>query len=532
MPIIRINFLLLNNKVYQEYIYDDSNKLTVPHHNNNNNNNNEQTFVVQRHSVPAMPQPSVNKWSAPLAPRKSLTIDGNSGGINIPSSINNNNVTNMTHGIGGGSGSSDNSSTTKKYDPCVGFFAGTPVISPESKASRSNSVTSSGSITPNRIGKSSGKSSGKGTPKRTSNGSTYDPCVAWSAGKPITNIEESTKENNVDNENFGIPPFKLQNALRKEQGKKPYSIGTRLAPKQIEGVSKPGAVSNIAGLFANGNWEELSGRKKSATSVLRDDFQILKSRTKSECHEENDTVQPIPKQQQQEQQLQQQGPMKFNLNVTVDSKRKTSESGDNEKPSPFDRGSTTYSSLPARYHQRKLSSNTSQATLVESNKRSKNKTKEGVTATLALNTIILNGGVGEGREKALSSTVTYRKRNLLGRGGRKVSVSSSVENTDDDDSHAESDDENELNNWKGRRISYLAANAKNAEKSNNAASSSHHAGADAKVAIDTQEADDEDSDANASPVSSIFFSSNYNKIFPQVATELLADKLNVISYSI
>ena len=473
-------------QVYQEYIYDDTNKLSVPqdkhrqsnNNNNNNNNNNDQTFIVQRHSVSAMPLPSVNKWAAPLAPRKSLTIDNNNA---IPSTLP------MSHGAGGGSGSSDNSSTNKKYDPCVGFFAGAPVISPDSKASRSNSVTSSGSITPNRTG----KTSGKGTPKRTSNGSTYDPCVAWIGGKPISNIEESSKENCVE-ENLGVPPFKLQNALRKEQGKKPYSVGTKLAPKQIEGVSKKGAVSNIAGMFANGNWDELSVRKKSATSVLRDDFPMLKSRTKSECHNDENIPQQQPQQQSRQtnqQQQQGQGPMKFNLNITVDSKRKTSESEIETTRSPFDRGSSSYSSLPARYHQRKLSSNTSQATLVES--RNKPQPKEGVTA-LALNTIILNGGVGgEGREKALSP-VTYRKRNLLGRGGRKVSVSSSVENTDEEDSHNESDDENELNNWKGRRISYLAATAKQEKTSS---------GTETNVAVDTQEADDEDSDANVSPVS-------------------------------
>lgn len=443
---------------------------------NNNNNNNDQAFIDQRHSVSVMPLPSVNKWAAPLAPRKSLTIDNNNA---MPNTLP------MSHGAGGGSGSSDNSSTNKKYDPCVGFFAGAPVISPDSKASRSNSVTSSGSITPNRTG----KTSGKGTPKRTSNGSTYDPCVAWVGGKPISNIEESSKENTLE-ENLGVPPFKLQNALRKEQGKKPYSVGTKLAPKQIEGVSKKGAVSNIAGLFANGNWDELSVRKKSATSVLRDDFPMLKTRTKSECHNE-ETMPQQPSQQANQQQ--QQGPMKFNLNVTVDSKRKTSESEIETTRSPFDRGSSSYSSLPARYHQRKLSSNTSQATLVES--RNQAKPKEGVTA-LALNTIILNGGVGgEGREKALSP-VTYRKRNLLGRGGRKVSVSSSVENTDEEDSHNESDDENELNNWKGRRISYLAATAKQEKTSS---------GTETNVAMDTQEADDEDSDANVSPVSLIRF---------------------------
>ena len=388
-----------------------------------------------------MPQPSVNKWSAPLVPRKSFSIDNNNGPL--PAAP-------LSHGAGGGSGSSDNSA--KKYDPCVGFFSGTPVINPDNKQSRSNSMTSSGSITPNRTGKTSGKV----TPKRGSNGSTYEPCVSWVGGKPLVQ-NQSIEENVIEEiaaENFGIPPYKLQNALRKEQGKKPYSVGTRLAPKQIKGVSKPGAVSNIAGMFANGNWEELSVRKKSATSVLRDDFQMMKSK------DEN-------------------GPMKFNLNVNVDSKRRTSETSESEcssnKPN-FDRSNSTRGS-----NRSCLSSNTSQATLVESREH---KPQDGALSALVSNTIVLNGG----REKALSP-VTYRKRNLLGRGGRKVSVSSSVENSEDEDSHAESDDEGELNNWKGRRISYLAATAKKEEKA-----------IENKIPMDTQEADDEDSDA-ASPVS-------------------------------
>jgi hypothetical protein len=403
-----------------------------------------------------MPQPSVNKWSAPLVPRKSLSIDNNNSPLpSVP----------LSHGVGGGSGSSDNS--TKKYDPCVGFFSGTPVINPDNKQSRSNSMTSSGSITPNRTGKTSGKV----TPKRASNGSTYDPCVSWVGGKPLVqneSIEENVMEE-IAAEKFGIPPYKLQNALRKEQGKKPYSVGTRLAPKQIAGVSKPGAVSNIAGMFANGNWEELSVRKKSATSVLRDDFQMMKSKTKGDTSEENVS------------------PMKFNLNVNVDSKRRTSETSESEsscnKPN-FDRSNSTRGSN--RSYQRNLSSNTSQATLVESREL---KPQDGALSALVSNTIVLNGG----REKALSP-VTYRKRNLLGRGGRKVSVSSSVENSEDEDSHAESGDEGELNNWKGRRISYLAATAKKEEKA-----------IENKIPLDTQEADDEDSDATASPVSLLKF---------------------------
>lgn len=416
--------------VYQEYIYDG-----LKQQNGND--------LKQRHSVSSMHQPSVNKWSAPLSPRKSLTIDNNNG-LPSPSA--------MSHGAGGGSGSSDSSS--KKYDPCVGFFAGTPIIKVDNKQSRSNSMTSSGgSNTPNRAGKMSGRTS----PKRSS-AVVNDPCVSWVAGKPIVNVQED--EGKENNENYGIPPYKLQNALRKEQGKKPYSVGTRLAPKQIAGVSKPGAVSNIAGLFASGNWDELSStnRKKSATSVLRDDFQMMKSIHKKS---RDDAIENAP--------------MKFNLNINVDSKRRTSEPSENEPTrSQFDRTNLNYSS---GRHQRMLSSNTSQATLVESRNL---KPKEGITA-LVSNTIVINGG----NDKTLSP-VPYRKRNLL-RGGRKISVSS-VENSEDEDSHGESADEGELNNWKGRRVSYLAATSKQNEKA--------VAKKDDKIPDD---ADDEDSDATASP---------------------------------
>ncbi|XP_066921438.1 rho GTPase-activating protein 23-like isoform X2 [Clytia hemisphaerica] len=472
--------------VYQEYIYDD-NKTITDQQQSRSSNDDPQHAITQRLSTSSMSRPSVNKWAAPLVPRKSVSIDNNNGGGGSP------NMGTMSHGTGGGSGSSDNSN--KRYDPCVTFFAGTPVISPDSKQSRSNSVTSSGSITPN-WGKGSGKGSGKATPKRASNGSGYDPCVPWVGGKPmVSNIEESTQET-VEGETFGIPPYKLQNALRKEQGKKPYSVGTRLAPKQITGVSKPGAVSNIAGLFANGNWEELSPRKKSATSVLRDDFQMMK-RGRSESTSDAQISQQVlePSAQFDD------GPMKFNLNVTVDNKRRTSESEDINR-SPFDRNNPSYSSLPARYH-RSLSSNTSQATLVESRKP---KPKDGVAA-LAMNTMMLNGG----RDK-VTSPVTLRKRNLLGRGGRKTSVSSSVENSEDEESHGESGDENgDLDNWKGRRISYLAATAKQNEKNTS--------GAENKIPVDTQEADDEDSDAHASPQTNQRLRSNQKSNTDEIETK-------------
>ena len=100
-----------------------------------------------------------------------------------------------------------------------------------------------------------------------------------------------------------------------------------------------------------------------------------------------------------------------------------------------------------------------------------------------------DGNNNNASNKHLTSPPTYRKRNLFNNnnnssGERKSSLGSSVENSDDEGSHVDSSEENELNNWKDRRRSYLSA--KNSSMNT----------LDPTARID--EADDEDSDVNIS----------------------------------
>ena len=372
-----------------------------------------------------MHQPSVNKWSVPILLRKSQSLD------NTPPNITNNNI-----------------ESDKKYEPCVQFISGTPIVNPDSRSSRSNSITSSGSNTP--YGKS-----GKDSPLRKGSLSKFDPCVSFVGGKPKVNNDSPT-ENDT-----GVPAQKLKTALHREATKKGYSIGTRLAPKMIAGVSKPGAVSNIAELFSSGQLEDLQSsslRKNSACSVLRDDF-LKSSRFKQESTSKENK-------------------MNFNLTVNVDKNKVNVDKNKREKKN--DTTEPKKKIVKDRNNSRRgnLSSLTSQATLVQSQTIEAHN-KPGVSA-LVSNTIFLNGTCNDYDIKinVTGPSSNNKTRNLL---GRKESFVSSAENSEDD---VESADENELNNWTGRRTSYLQATAdKKAEKT-------------AGRVDATMEADDEDSDVN------------------------------------
>lgn len=352
-------------------------------------------------SIKMFATPSANKWAAPLSPRKSIDSGSSSNDI-----FNNNN----------------GEVNDKRYEPCVQFKAGAPIITVE-RSSRSNSVSSSGATTPrNRL------STGKISPGRRnssfsgSNGNTskFDPCVSFVAGKSVTTKNGIPQEDEKNVSSTDLYAQKLQSALRKEVNKK-SSVGKRLAPKMIEGVTKPGAVSSMTGRFG-GNVES-NLRRPSVTSCLRDDFQS--------------------------------------------SSRKIN---DGAKENFYESDNRNRNDILRQVNQRKpLTSLTSQATLVESSGKL-------TTDKNNSNSLILN------KNGQKHKTTHSRERNLMS-DSRKMSVSSSLENSDDEE-YVDSADENELNNWQGRRTSYLRIEAAKKEEKKKL-------NGEANV-----EADDEDSDTN------------------------------------
>lgn len=352
-------------------------------------------------SIKMFATPSANKWAAPLSPRKSIDSGSSSNDI-----FNNNN----------------GEVNDKRYEPCVQFKAGAPIITVE-RSSRSNSVSSSGATTPrNRL------STGKISPGRRnssfsgSNGNTskFDPCVSFVAGKSVTTKNGIPQEDEKNVSSTDLYAQKLQSALRKEVNKK-SSVGKRLAPKMIEGVTKPGAVSSMTGRFG-GNVES-NLRRPSVTSCLRDDFQS--------------------------------------------SSRKIN---DGAKENFYESDNRNRNDILRQVNQRKpLTSLTSQATLVESSGKL-------TTDKNNSNSLILN------KNGQKHKTTHSRERNLMS-DSRKMSVSSSLENSDDEE-YVDSADENELNNWQGRRTSYLRIEAAKKEEKKKL-------NGEANV-----EADDEDSDSN------------------------------------
>lgn len=352
-------------------------------------------------SIKMFATPSANKWAAPLSPRKSIDSGSSSNDI-----FNNNN----------------GEVNDKRYEPCVQFKAGAPIITVE-RSSRSNSVSSSGATTPrNRL------STGKISPGRRnssfsgSNGNTskFDPCVSFVAGKSVTTKNGIPQEDEKNVSSTDLYAQKLQSALRKEVNKK-SSVGKRLAPKMIEGVTKPGAVSSMTGRFG-GNVES-NLRRPSVTSCLRDDFQS--------------------------------------------SSRKIN---DGAKENLYESDNRNRNDILRQVNQRKpLTSLTSQATLVESSGKL-------TTDKNNSNSLILN------KNGQKHKTTHGRERNLMS-DSRKMSVSSSLENSDDEE-YVDSADENELNNWQGRRTSYLRIEAAKKEEKKKL-------NGEANV-----EADDEDSDTN------------------------------------
>lgn len=379
-----------------------------------------------------MYQPSTNKWAAvPLKSTKTtISFDNTTVDINADPIV------------------VKDEPTGRKYDPCVAFISGTPLSNTGSRNSRSSSISSSGNATPLR---SSGRVSPERKPATTIK--TYDSCVSFVAGKP--NIVSSIDEIPEESKSQGVPPIQLKNALSRAQNKRVYSVGKRLAPKPIQGVNKPGAVTNIAGLFGGANNDNNNNeskvnkitRKQSATCVLRDDFVI-----KSIANRQNSLSSPT---EEAEPPLRVSNEAKINIQDPARNQRQDLTSFTQK---------LEQKSTPSN---RKFSSSTSQATLIESQVVSN---EDGVFSVVSPTTWKDN----DVQKNYLSSQHLEK---------RKCSFSSSVENSDDDDSHVDSAEENELNNWEDRRRSYLAASAKNTKTSSSL---------DA-----TAEADDEDSDVNA-----------------------------------
>ena len=334
-----------------------------------------------------MSQPSVNKWAAPIQPRKSANMENRQNSF----------------------------MEEKKYDPCVSFVAGTPILNQESRSSRSSSIGSSGMHTPLRKSDSLPLTQSSNSSELGNYSPTFEGYLTFSIGQPRNN--DNSKDVDLG---LGVPPQTLNKALRREVYKKSY--GMRLAPKMISGVSKPGAVSNIKELFSPGRNSVNLGRRNSATSVLREDFQqedSLGFNFSSEDFKRGDSI--------------------------SDTKQQGSDATEKESSSV------------------RLSTKNYQATLIES---SDSGFKQSDTVVLGEKNIIII------KPKNDEATAPHRKRSLM-TGTRKPSTSS-VENTDDDDSDVHSENEHELNNWEDRRASYLQLKDK----------------------IKNTETDDEDSDAS------------------------------------
>ncbi|XP_065665189.1 uncharacterized protein LOC100198854 isoform X8 [Hydra vulgaris] len=335
-----------------------------------------------------MSQPSVNKWAASIQPRKSASMETRHNSF----------------------------MDERKYDPCVSFVAGTPILNQESRSSRSSSIGSSGMHTPLRKADSLPLTQSSNSIELGNQSPTLDQNLGFSVGQPQNN------EIKDDDLGSGVPPQTLNKALKREVYKKSY--GLRLAPKMISGVSKPGAVSNIKELFAPGRNSVNLGRRYSATSVLREDFQ----------HDDN-------------------------IGFYLDSEEYKSMRQNDSKSQLSD-------SLEKEALTIRLTTKNYQATLIESSD-----CKQSESLTLGEeNTIIITPKFDE--------NIASSQKHSTMIGIRKQSTSS-VENSDEDDSDVHSENEQELNNWEDRRASYLQLKDKEISRKGNS------------------DADGEDSDTNS-----------------------------------
>ena len=272
-----------------------------------------------------MHQPSVNKWSTPIVGLQRKPIkDENANNEDMQAKM-------------------------KKYDPCVSFQAGTPIISSEMKfsvtvkTSRSNSNSSSGNSTPGRG--LSGSSSPPSRRKKSSNSNSIpEPCVTFVSGRPVISSAEETVDQ-IDS--TGVSASSLNYALKRQLNSSSETESTRRPKgkmpsskqpydKEAREVASLGMVSRLKDTFNDDQ------SKRSAISVLREDFRDQPGSPESDI--ENGEVSPESR---------------FHLSINV-----------SEGKGQMQRPNRTYSRNLISRSQRgrvgNLSSLTSQATLIES----------------------------------------------------------------------------------------------------------------------------------------------------------------------
>lgn len=199
-----------------------------------------------------MQQPSANKWATPIVGSRKASYDDSSS-ENIKSKL-------------------------SKYDPCVSFAAGAPILRQDVKYSlfvnpnQNNSSSSSGKSTPGA------RSSGGATPPHKVS-KKIDPCVTFIAGKPILTPPSEDEENERSAlSRGGVNPITLKKALKQsfpdEQNhdenaaKKGLVIIKQHFDKDELDIAS--AAPSDRGRFINVD----NNKKSSAISVLREDFRV------------------------------------------------------------------------------------------------------------------------------------------------------------------------------------------------------------------------------------------------------------------
>ncbi|XP_065052991.1 uncharacterized protein LOC135682158 isoform X2 [Rhopilema esculentum] len=391
-----------------------------------------------------MQQPSLNKWAAPIAgSRKGSRDDGNAE------------IT---------------KTKVSKYDPCVSFAAGAPVIKQDYKCSLF--------VNQNHTGSTS--SSGKSTPgTRNSGGSTppckvtkrIDPCVTFIAGKPIlTPPSEDDEDTRRELSRGAVNPITLKKALRHNfpeetntednAAKKGRVIIKQHFDKEALQIA-PHSTTDTDKMSSN--FGE-NGKKSSAISVLRDDFRVPVSKNDSNAVKKNVVNHGNSRD------------ATFLLSVSLAENDHTQSST-----------TVTYPKDLISRGQRprvggNLTSLTSQATLVESNSKSSFDRNQ-----IARRGIRTHGGnIGKRdtqiEEKAKIGFVVATKERAQ---QQKISSSSDLSDDDSAVENKEVDGNLEAYLLKGnRRVSYLIATA------TSPTTTLPHKLSD----ISNQEADDEDSD--------------------------------------
>jgi len=379
-----------------------------------------------------MQQPSVNKWATPIISSRRTSIEEN--------------------------GSDSGKSKLSKYDPCVSFAAGAPIIKQDAKyavfvnQNQTNSTSSSGKSTPGA------RSSGSATPPYRVT-KKIDPCVTFVAGKPILTppSESDERVRPPDFSRGAVNPLSLKKALKQsfpeEQNKEESNTrkGRVIIKQHFDKDELEVAPSTQ---IERGKFYGTDGNKKSsAISVLREDFRVPVPKTGVRNIQQNMVTHEGAKDGT------------FHLSVSL---------AENEHSKPH--ATVTYSrDLITRGQRGKITGNltslTSQATLVESNNNSNER------STFDRNQPARRGMRSNSREMLLrkDNRSEEKRNNKIGfvvatkePSSQKQKISSSSDISDDDsavengkdaDVLSADDDPDTFTGKSSRRVSYLIATA-------------------------------------------------------------------------